>query len=172
MRRDRYRYREVGSKFRETLELRRHITRFHRCRPEPVAGSAGARVPHGAALSRDLRGASRWRDPTAAALEREIVTLGVAEKQRDKARQHGRNRLVMPGIAGTQREEDKVRDEDKGNGGGSGGEPPAIDPIIAGLLERFPKSGATWPKAQRKLWLGLLEGSFDLIYVDKDEAAK
>jgi hypothetical protein len=28
-----------------------------------------------------------------------------------------------------------------------------------------------WPKAQRKLWLSLLEGSFDLIYLDKDEAA-
>jgi len=27
------------------------------------------------------------------------------------------------------------------------------------------------PKAQRKLWLQLLEGSFDLIYLDKDEAA-
>jgi hypothetical protein len=48
----------------------------------------------------------------AASLEREIVELGVAEKQKDKARQvfersadqagffeHGPNRLVMPGIA-------------------------------------------------------------------------
>lgn len=50
--------------------------------------------------------------PPAAALEREMVGLGVAEKQKDRARQvfersadqagyfeHGRNRLVMPGIA-------------------------------------------------------------------------
>jgi hypothetical protein len=36
-------------------------------------------------------------------------------------------------------------------------------------LKRLPKSGAQWPKAQRKLWLQLLEGSFDLIYLDKDE---
>jgi hypothetical protein len=28
-----------------------------------------------------------------------------------------------------------------------------------------------WSKAQRKLWLQLLEGSFDLIYVDADGAA-
>jgi hypothetical protein len=34
-----------------------------------------------------------------------------------------------------------------------------IDPIIAGLLKRLPKSGDIWPKAQRKLWLQLLEGS-------------
>ena len=43
--------------------------------------------------------------------------------------------------------------------------------IIAGLLKRLPKSGDIWPKAQRKLWLQLLEGSFDLIYEDKEEAA-
>ena len=50
--------------------------------------------------------------PPAAALERDIVGLGVAEKQTGRARQvfersaeqagyheHGKNRLVMPGIA-------------------------------------------------------------------------
>jgi hypothetical protein len=36
---------------------------------------------------------------------------------------------------------------------------------------RYPKSGEIWPKAQRKLWLQLLEGSFELIYLDKQEAA-
>jgi hypothetical protein len=123
--------------------------------------------------------------PPTAALEREIVGHGVAEKQKDKARQvfersadqagffeHGRNRLVMPGIAGApQRDEEKPRDEGNGSGNGGGGDPPAIDPIIAGLLKRLPKSGAEWPKAQRKLWLQLLEGSFDLIYIDKEKAA-
>ena len=54
-------------------------------------------------------------------------------------------------------------------GGGSGGELLGIDPIIAGLLKRLPKSGDVWPKAQRKLWLQLLEGSFELIY--NEEAA-
>jgi hypothetical protein len=35
-----------------------------------------------------------------------------------------------------------------------------------------PKSGNVWPEAERKLWLQLLEGSFKLIYKDKqDEAA-
>ena len=55
------------------------------------------------------------------------------------------------------------------NGSGDGEGPPAIDPIIAGLLRRLPKSGDKWPKSQRKLWLQLLEGSFDLIYENHEE---
>ncbi len=131
--------------------------------------------------------------PPPAALERDIVGLGVAEKQTSRARQvfersaeqagyfeHGKNRLVMPGVAVRNdaptpppRDEGAPDHEHGGSNGsgGSGGEPPAIDPIIAGLLKRLPKSGAEWPKAQRKLWLQLLEGSFDLIYLDKNEAA-
>jgi hypothetical protein len=55
---------------------------------------------------------------------------------------------------------------------GGGGGPPRIDPIIQGLLSRLPRSGDVWPEADRKLWLQLLEGSFKLIYRDKqDEAA-
>lgn len=54
-------------------------------------------------------------------------------------------------------------------GGGGGGEPPAIDPIIAGLLKRLPKTGDVWPDTERKLWLQLLEGSFKLIYKDRAE---
>lgn len=52
-------------------------------------------------------------------------------------------------------------------GGGDG--PTDIDPIIAGLLKRLPKSGDVWPEAERKLWLDLLSGSFKLIYRNKDE---
>jgi hypothetical protein len=56
-------------------------------------------------------------------------------------------------------------------GGGGGGEPPALDPIIQGLLSRLPKSGDVWPEADRDLWLDLLKGSFKLIYRDKKEEA-
>jgi hypothetical protein len=38
------------------------------------------------------------------------------------------------------------------------------------LLVRLPKSGNVWPDAERKLWLQLLEGSFKLIYKDKETA--
>jgi hypothetical protein len=129
--------------------------------------------------------------PPAAALEKELVGLGVASTLSDTARrilersaeqagfyEAGRDRLVMPGYAPQDGPSGDVVVETNGGGGmggggslgGGGGEPPAIDPIIAGLLKRLPKSGAKWSKAQRKLWLSLLEGSFDLIYED-DEAA-
>ncbi|HUO93061.1 MAG TPA: hypothetical protein VMU22_09075 [Rhizomicrobium sp.] len=124
--------------------------------------------------------------PPPAALERDIIGLGVAEKQTGRARsvfersaeqagyfEHGKNRLIMPGIASRAAEEERPREkeEEKGGGsgtgnGGNGGAPPGVDPIIAGLLARLPKSGDVWPEAERKLWLGLLEGSFKLIFKD------
>jgi hypothetical protein len=87
--------------------------------------------------------------------------------------EHGKNRLVMPGIATgreQQREPVDERQEENGGGGGGGGgggSKADIDPIIRGLLARLPKSGDVWPAAERKLWLQLLEGSFGLIYKDK-----
>jgi hypothetical protein len=51
-----------------------------------------------------------------------------------------------------------------------GDDPPAVDPIIAGLLKRLPKSGAEWPEGERKLWLQLLEGNFKLIYIYPDSS--
>ncbi len=118
--------------------------------------------------------------PPAAALARDMVGLGVAQKTKDRARQifersaeqagffaHGKNRLVMPAVAirGEQPPRDEKREDANGSGdSGGGGDVPPIDPIIAGLLKRLPKSGDVWPETDRKLWLQLLEGSFKLIY--------
>jgi hypothetical protein len=41
--------------------------------------------------------------------------------------------------------------------------------IYLGLGSRLPKSGDVWPETDRKLWLGILENSFKLIYKDKDD---
>jgi hypothetical protein len=116
--------------------------------------------------------------PPADALEIEIVGLGVAEKQKMRARQvfersaqqagyseHGKNRLVRPGVAPL---DQTLSEEASKSGGGNGGDgkTPDIDPIIRGLLARLPKSGDVWPEAERKLWLDLLAGSFKLIYKD------
>jgi hypothetical protein len=88
--------------------------------------------------------------------------------------------LVTPGVARgeTPPLEDDKKKGGSGNGGGGGGAGgggddllPGPDPIIAGLLKRLPKAGDKWPQAQRKLWLQLLEGSFNLIYKDEGEAA-
>ena len=80
-------------------------------------------------------------------------------------------RFVKPGIAAPK--DDAVRQQEKPLetvrfAGGGGDEPPAIDPIIAGLLKPLPKSGEVWPEDERKLWLQLLEGSFKLIYRDHE----
>lgn len=120
--------------------------------------------------------------PPAPAIERQVEQLGVSPKQKERARQtfmksaqyagfidEASGRFVKPGVGG-QDDQVRQRDREPGSGGGGGDDPPAIDPIIGGLLKRLPQSGAKWPKAQRKLWLSLLEGSFDLIYED-DEAA-
>ena len=122
--------------------------------------------------------------PPAAALEREMAGLGVAQKQTERARQvfqrsaevagffeMDRSRLIMPtgtGEAAPPEEKKEAKPEDGVSGGNGGGKfPPEIDPIIKGLLARLPKSGDVWPKAERKLWIQLLEGSFELIYKDE-----
>jgi hypothetical protein len=122
--------------------------------------------------------------PPAAALSRDMVVLGVSEKQKDRARlifersaeeagffEHGKQRLVMPGVA-SQPDGPRANEYEKpesGNGGGGNGLPPGIDPIILGLLARLPKAGEVWPEAQRDLWVELLKGSFKLIYKNEDK---
>ena len=119
--------------------------------------------------------------PPPPAIERQMEQLGVSPKQKERARQtfiksaqyagfinSATGRFVKPGIAS---KDDRDRQQEKPIetvrfAGGGGDEPPAIDPIIAGLLKRLPKSGEVWPVEDRKLWLQLLEGSFKLIYKD------
>lgn len=45
-------------------------------------------------------------------------------------------------------------------------ERPRVDPIVAGLLDHMPRPGSVWPAAQRKQFIALLEGAFELIYKD------
>lgn len=117
--------------------------------------------------------------PPAAALERDFVGLGVAEKQKDRARQvferaadqagffaHGKNRLVAPGIinpGSTAREETaEERDPPGGGDGGNGGI--TGDPLLDALVKKLPQSGKPWPSAERKTWLKMVEMAFDLAY--------
>jgi hypothetical protein len=122
--------------------------------------------------------------PGAAPLERYMREVGVSSKQTGKARQafmrsarqagffaHGEDRLVRPafpgGSPGTRPIDPPKGEEKKRNGaGGGGGDDGKDDPIIQGLLSRLPKIGSVWPEAERKLWLGILENSFKLIYKD------
>lgn len=146
-------------------------------------------VPLYRALYEKYRGTSL---PAVAALEREINTLGVADKMKDRARrtfersaeqagffEHGRDRLVEPGI--TQRDaaeaEERARLErerearERENAGGGGGyTPKGLHPFIQGLLGALPDSTLAanehpeWPVNDRIKWLQTAANIFDLIY--------
>lgn len=109
--------------------------------------------------------------PPAAALEREIAALGVAEKQKDRARQvfersaeqaaffeHGRNRLVMPAVRGGEvKEDEKAKDDTSGGGGG-------LDPVIAALIQKLPRGNKEWSADERVTWLQMMTMAFQMAY--------
>jgi hypothetical protein len=108
--------------------------------------------------------------PPAAALEREIVEIGVAEKQKRTARQvlersaqyagffeHGKDRLVMPGISPDERREPPKTDESErrgsgDKGGGGDGETPR-HPLIEGMFQSLPPNGQSWTLEEAADWL-------------------
>ncbi len=136
--------------------------------------------------------------PPAAALERDMVGLGVSEKQKDRARQvlersadlsgffeSGKTKLVMPAIAegsGTrgQRENKSSGNggEGKGDSGGNGsasgggasggGEGGASDPLIQAVIQKLPAKGP-WPADDRIKWLKMLSMAFDIAYGSDEE---
>jgi hypothetical protein len=120
--------------------------------------------------------------PPPAALERDMVGLGVSEKQKDRARQafersadlsgffeHGKNRLVMPGIAAGQPAQDKSKNENGGSGGGGGGggggsdHSGPNDPLIQAIIQKLPSKGP-WPMKERITWMKMLAMAFDIAY--------
>jgi hypothetical protein len=115
--------------------------------------------------------------PPPAALERDFVGLGVAEKQKDRARQifersaeqagyfeHGKDRLVAPGVvSGLQEPEDeKPGDEDHGNGGGTGGG--TGNGVLDALLHALPKAGTEWSADERVSWLQMVAMAMNMAY--------
>lgn len=123
--------------------------------------------------------------PPAAALEREMVGLGVSEKQKERARQvfersaeqagffeHGKNKLVMPGVAssGHHRKGDEHKPAGGGGGGGgaAGGGGPD-DPLIAALIQKLPAAGTDWSTDERVAWLQLMIMGFQVAYGPKDQ---
>lgn len=114
----------------------------------------------------------------AKALEREMATLGVSNKQTGRARQafersathagffkHGGDRLVMPAGLDAPPETLKTglpeQEENRGGGGGGGDN---LDPFIRGLLDHLPPTKTDWPMRDRAEWLQLAEQAFKLIY--------
>jgi len=131
--------------------------------------------------------------PSTQALEGEMVKLGVAQKQKDKARQvfmrsarnagffwAGEDRLVRPNVAAPlpaapdtlpQEAADRMPPQDREsnyrsgglNGGGAGGSG-QYHPFIQGLLQTLPEPGTLWTVEGRAAWLQAAAQNFTLIY--------
>lgn len=121
--------------------------------------------------------------PPAAALERDFVGLGVAEKQKDRARQvfersaeqagyfeHGKDRLVAPGIvAGDHEPEDTDKDKDKGKtANGDDGGTGTGNSVLDALLHSLPKAGENWPVEDRVSWLTMVAMAMNMAYGKAD----
>jgi hypothetical protein len=126
----------------------------------------------------------------AAALEREIVAMGVSDKVKDRARvkfeksadsagffEHGKNRLVMPAVS-LLREGPPAPEKEKeeklggglgggGNGGGRGSDL-NLDPLLVELLKKIPPTESGWDSAQRLRWFRTFAMNVSQIY-DTDD---
>jgi hypothetical protein len=117
--------------------------------------------------------------PPTAGLEGEIVTLGVAPKQKDKARQaflrsakqagffeFSGDRLILPAgnKATVERKEEKPPTNSNTNQNSQSQS--SYPPFIQGLLEELPPAGGDWTKEERRKWLQLAALAFDLMYKD------
>lgn len=128
--------------------------------------------------------------PPNQALEREIVALGVSEKQKARARQvfessaqqtgyreHGATRLVMPAVV-TKPDSAANAEPSKngGNGGGDGGDLGTtvslnLDPLLIALLQKIPPRSEKWSAEKRLRWFRTFAMNVSQVYDDHDDPA-
>jgi hypothetical protein len=120
--------------------------------------------------------------PEDPALEQEMESLGVAPKQKSRARQsfqrsaaqagilnETKDRLVLPGGVSL--------DSKPSDGGASGKvENPQtftpsgdLDTMLSMLVESLPPSGSEWSREARDQWMRIFERALDRVYKDKDQ---
>jgi hypothetical protein len=119
--------------------------------------------------------------PPVAAIERAMETVGVAPKQKGKARQVfirsakqagffeiDQNRLTYPPNIGvpTAGIRDEQKPQGRVNGGGNFGSGGGDNqhPFIKGLLDKLPTPETEWPVQARAKWLQTASNIFDLMY--------
>lgn len=123
----------------------------------------------------------RYKDgttPPSAALEREIAGLGVAEKQKARARQvfessaqqtgfreAAPNRLVMPAVV-VKPGQPEVKKKSGGGDDGDGGL--GLDPLLMALLRKIPKSEEGWPAESRIRWFRTFAMNVSQVYDDNE----
>lgn len=126
--------------------------------------------------------------PPVSGLEAAMVTLGVAQKQKDKARQvfqrsakqagfseYG-DRLVMPSIKANAapaiaQPETPEQPEKKKNKEAEDDEE-ELHPFIKGLLKKLPLPDSEWPNDKRAKWLQAAVNIFDLMYTESEDDSK
>lgn len=124
--------------------------------------------------------------PPSPALERDIVRLGVGDKQKERARQvferssehagyneHGKNRLIYPAIKSDTVVEDNTGTSNvKGNdaAGAVRTEALALDPLLMALLRKIPSPGESWPADRRLRWFRTFAMNVSQVF-DDDESA-
>ncbi|MGA3031838.1 MAG: hypothetical protein ABSD70_01045 [Terracidiphilus sp.] len=125
--------------------------------------------------------------PPTNGLEAAIGSLGVAPKQRERARQvlqrsaqeagffqFGSDRLVLPAVKANAsptpvqaadddtEKKNKPKDEDEDE----------LPPFIKGLLKKLPAPDSEWPVEARTKWLQAAVHIFDLMYTDSDDSKR
>ncbi|HEX5236189.1 MAG TPA: hypothetical protein VFW25_12765 [Silvibacterium sp.] len=127
--------------------------------------------------------------PPTGGLESAFVNLGVAPKQKEKARQafqrsardagffaYGSTKLVIPvlpvavghGKAQAESEESVVPQTGEIGGGGNGGGDDTHHPLIDGLIRALPEAGKPWTLEARRKWLQAAAMNFDYVYADTE----
>ena len=121
--------------------------------------------------------------PPSAALESEIVSLGVSEKQKARARQvfessaqqsgfreHGANRLVMPAVMVPPPPPPPSPSPNFGGGGVAVGGTIGLnlDPLLLALLQKIPPQGETWVKERRLRWFKTFAMNVSQVYDGDD----
>ena len=125
------------------------------------------RVPLHAAMYEKYSGRTL---PPAAAIERQLTTLGVPSKQKGRARQTftksakfagfinpDNGRLAKPTAASGHMApgpDSETQNDEKGGGGD--GEGPDLDPLLMALLRKIPPVGKEWPQEPRARWFRTL----------------
>jgi hypothetical protein len=126
--------------------------------------------------------------PPASGLETYMVSVGVAQKQKDKARQvfqraakqagfseYGADRIVKPSIKASAAPitpadpAEKEPDKKKGKEAEAEDELP---PFIKGLLKKLPPPDTEWPNDKRAKWLEAAVKIFDLMYTDSEDDSR
>lgn len=150
-------------------------------RSRAALADAFLRVPLHAAMFQHYEGHAL---PPAAAIERQMETLGVPTKQKERARQtftksaqhagfihEASGRFVKPALGDVPPppEQQHQKPKDNGGGGHGGGDGLHLDGLLMELLRKIPKPEDGWPKEQRLRWFRTFAMNVSQIYDTGDE---